>query len=165
MPRGLVNLDNVYQNNLGTFSKIIEVVLPVFYPEKFYNELFDAKDKSKQVFFSKMAYYGEIAVGALKAKLLPSKSGGVAALGVYIEVLAVLDPYREKGIGSQLLQYIEDECKEHFQHNIYVHVAANNEDSLKWYQKRGFEIEGEILKGYYKETDGSTDAYVLKKHF
>ena len=32
---------------------------------------------------------------------------------------------------------------------IYAHVWEANEEALEWYIKRGFEVEGEMVEGYY----------------
>ncbi|SCU95803.1 LAMI_0F03862g1_1 [Lachancea mirantina] len=160
MTRSPINLDNVYENNLGTFKKISDTVLPVSYPEKFFSDQFSTDAKQKELYFSKLAYFGEVAVGGVRAKLIANKSKGVKAAGVYIEILVVLEPYRSKGIGSKLLEYVIDECKNHFQHQIFVHVATNNSEGLKWYETKGF-VKQEELKDYYKDTRGSPDAVVL----
>lgn len=165
MPRDLTALDNVYENNLGTLVKLCNSVLPVQYPESFFQELFPkGKNAKKDTFFAQLGYYSEIAVGGVKAKLLPNKKGDVLPQGVYIEILVVLEHYRGKGIGGKLLSYVETECKKHFQHDIYVHVATDNESAINWYIKHGFVNEGIILKDYYKDTTGSPDCYILKKH-
>lgn len=160
MSRSLINLDNVYSNNVGTFQKIVNTTLPVNYPEEFYQEQFKS---GKDTIFAQLGYYGEVAVAGVRAQLIANKNGGVKAAGVYVQILAVLENYRGKGIGSQLLLFVEEQCKKHFQHNLYVHVATDNEKALSWYQKKGFKVEGDVLKGYYKDTTGSSDAYVLKK--
>lgn len=161
-----MSVDNVYANNLGTFKKIINVSLPVEYPDSFFEELFsnNSSSSSTGVYFSQLAYYGEIAIGAVKARLIANKKGGVLPAGVYIEVLAVIEAYRGKTAGSLLLNYIEQKCKENFQHDLYVHVATDNEKAMQWYEKHGFVKEGEELKNYYQQTKGSSDAYVYKKN-
>ncbi|SCV02517.1 LAME_0H02300g1_1 [Lachancea meyersii CBS 8951] len=161
MSKSPVNLDNIYANNVGTFRKITNTVLPVNYPEKFFNEQFD--DKYKGTFFGQLGYFGEVAVGGIRAELLANKNGGVKPAGVYVQVLAVLEAYRGKGIGSKLLKYVEEQCKTHFQHKLFVHVAVDNKEGLEWYKGHGFEVEGDELKDYYKDTTGSPDAYVLVK--
>ncbi|CDO93161.1 unnamed protein product [Kluyveromyces dobzhanskii CBS 2104] len=161
MGRALVSVDNVYANNLGTFEKIINVVLPVEYEEEFFAEAVD--DSANGVFYSQLAYYGEIAIGAVKARLIANKNGGVLPAGVYIEVLAVLAAYRGKTAGSLLLNYIEEKCRESFQHDLYVHVATDNQSAIQWYEKKGFVKEGEVLENYYKDTTASKDAFVYKK--
>lgn len=163
MAGSLLNIDNVYQNNLGTFKKVIDSTLPVQYPDSYFNELFPKEGKPTGVFFSQLAYYGEIAIGAVKARLISNKNGGILPAGVYIEVLAVLEPYRGKGAGLMLLNYIEEKCKDNFQHDLYVHVATDNSSSVEWYEKNGFKKEGDILENYYKDTSGSPDAFVYKK--
>ncbi|QLL30983.1 hypothetical protein HG536_0A07980 [Torulaspora globosa] len=165
MPRDLTTLDNVYENNLGTLMKLSNSVLPVQYPESFFQELFPkGKNGSKDTFFAQLGYYSEVAVGGIKAKLLTNKKGEVLPQGVYIELLVVLEHYRNKGIGTKLLNYVESECKRHFQHDIFVHVACDNESAIEWYTKHGFVREGDVLKNYYKNTAGSPDCFILKKH-
>ncbi|QEU59912.1 Nat5 [Kluyveromyces lactis] len=161
MGRALVTIDNVYANNLGTFKKIIDVVLPVQYPGEYFEEVVDKN--AKGVFYAQLAYYGEIAIGAVKSRLIANKTGGVKPAGMYIEVLAVLEAYRGKTAGSLMLKFIEDRCKESFQHDIYVHVATDNESAIEWYEKNGFSRDGDILEKYYKNTTGSNDAFVYKK--
>lgn len=162
MSRDLVSLDNVYANRLGTFIKVTNTVLPMQYPDSFFQELVHGKN-NKDTFFAQLAFYSEIAVGAVKAKLIANKKGGLLPQGVYIEVLAVLSHYSGKGIGTKLLEYVATECKKHYQHALYVHVAADNQHAIEWYKKRGFEQEGDVLKDYYKNTMNSADALVLKK--
>lgn len=165
MPRDLTTLDNVYENNLGTMIELTNSILPVTYPDQFFEEILSkGKNGKNDTFFSQFAYYSEVPVGCVKAKLLPNTKGGILQQGVYIEVLVVLEHYRTKGIGQKLLSYVEEECRKHYQHSIFVHVACDNELGFKWYEKHGFERQGEVLKDYYKETSGSPDCLVLKKH-
>lgn len=165
MPRDLTTLDNVYENNLGTLMELSDSTLPVHYPDSFFQELFPkGKNAKKDTFFAQLGYYSEIPVGGVKAKLIPNKKGDILPQGVYIEVLVVLDHYQGKGIGAKLLNFVETECKRHYQHDIFVHVACDNKAALSWYKKHGFEQQGDILKDYYKESEGSSDCFVLKKH-
>ncbi|SCU82571.1 LADA_0C06392g1_1 [Lachancea dasiensis] len=161
MVKSPVNLDAVYSNNVGTFQKIANTVLPVKYPSKFFEEQFD--DKANTTVFAQLGYFGEVAVGGVRAELIASKNGGVQSAGVYIQILAVLEAYRSKGLGTALLNYIEEQTKSHYQHKIFVHVAVDNQEALEWYQRKDFRIEGDVLPNYYKETSGSPDAYVLLK--
>lgn len=162
MSRDLVSLDNVYANRLGTFVKLTNSVLPVQYPDSFFQEIVHGKG-GKDTFFAQLAFYSEVAVGVVKAKLIANKKGGILPHGVYIEVLAVLEHYTGKGIGTKLLEYVENEAKKHYQHDLYVHVASDNVHALNWYKKRGFEQDGDVLIDYYKNTKGSANAIVLKK--
>ncbi len=77
--------------------------------------------------------------------------------------LAVLSPYRNYGIGTKLLDYVINNAKKIFIHEIYVHVWIKNEEAIEWYLKRGFK-KNEIIKNYYKKLDNS-DAIVLTLEF
>ncbi|CAB4252893.1 similar to Saccharomyces cerevisiae YOR253W NAT5 Subunit of the N-terminal acetyltransferase NatA (Nat1p, Ard1p, Nat5p) [Maudiozyma barnettii] len=164
MGRDLINLDNVYANNLGMLEKICKTVNPsIEYPDNFFDELFP-KDTKKDTFFAQLAYYSEIPVGACKAKLYPKKKGDAYPKGVHIEVLAVLDQYQNNQIETKFLTYIFEECKKHHQHNVYIHVPVNSNNILDWYKDNGFESEGEPLKELFNTTEGSADGIMLKKH-
>ncbi|CAR27976.1 hypothetical protein ZYGR_0N04640 [Zygosaccharomyces rouxii] len=164
MSRDIVSLDNVYANRLGTFVKLTNSILPVQYPDSFFQEIVQNKN-GKETSFAQLAFYSEVAVGAVKAKLIANKKGGILPHGMYIEVLAVLEHYSGKGIGTKLLEYVESEAKKHYQHALYVHVASDNVRAITWYKKRGFEQDGDVLLDYYKNTTGSANALVLKKTF
>lgn len=80
MGRDICTLDNVYANNLGMLTKLAHVTVPNLYQDAFFSALFAedslvAKNKKpsskKDVHFTQMAYYSEIPVGGLVAKLVP----------------------------------------------------------------------------------------------
>lgn len=155
-----MSLGDVYESNLGTLMTLSNTILPVGFPESFFTEIFTSE---KGLFFTKLAYQNDVAVGTVKAKLLPNKKGGIFHSGVYIEFIVVLGYYRSKGIGKMLLDYIESESKRHFQHDIYLHVATDNVIGMEWYKKNGFKQQGDTLINYYKRTTGSPNAYIMKK--
>ncbi|KAI4176919.1 MAG: hypothetical protein LQ343_000776 [Gyalolechia ehrenbergii] len=70
----------------------------------------------------------------------------------YIQTLALLSPYRSKGIGTALLEaIITTLCTDPTYEgtaSIYAHVWEANEDALEWYAKRGFQV-GDMVQGYY----------------
>ncbi|KAL8679083.1 MAG: hypothetical protein Q9186_004623 [Xanthomendoza sp. 1 TL-2023] len=72
----------------------------------------------------------------------------------YIQTLALLSPYRSKGIATALLEaIITTLCLEHCYTgttSIYAHVWEENEEALEWYSRRGFHVSREVLKGYYR---------------
>ncbi|KAL8917459.1 MAG: hypothetical protein Q9208_007953 [Pyrenodesmia sp. 3 TL-2023] len=71
----------------------------------------------------------------------------------YIQTLAVLSPYRSKGLATALLDtIITTLCVEKVYEgvvSIYAHVWEANEEALEWYVKRGFQA-GEVVQGYYR---------------
>ena len=164
MGRKLVNLDNVYANNLGMLRKICEVENPsVIYQSSFFDELFP-KDTKKDTFFAQLAYYSEMPVGAIKSKLYPKKKGDNYPKGIHIEVMAVLDQYKDNAIEDEFLAYVSEQCKNHHQHNIYVHVPVTDESSISWYKEHGFEADEQPLKDIFTTKGGSVDGILLKKH-
>ncbi|KAI4281795.1 MAG: hypothetical protein L6R38_003424 [Xanthoria sp. 2 TBL-2021] len=72
----------------------------------------------------------------------------------YIQTLALLSPYRFKGIAAALLEVIVTTlCKEQCyagMTSVYAHVWEENEVALQWYVRRGFQVSKEVLKGYYR---------------
>ena len=74
-----------------------------------------------------------------------------------LEMIVVDPSFRNMGIGKSLINYFlenyYDKNKE-----IYLEVAANNENAINFYKKMGFELSN-IRKKYYKEID----AYIMKK--
>ncbi|ODV69703.1 acyl-CoA N-acyltransferase [Hyphopichia burtonii NRRL Y-1933] len=170
MGRDIIALDSLTVNNIGTFKKINEVVLPTRYGENWYKDSLN-KDQIVQ-----LGYYAELPVGAVKAKAIntsyknpnheasqqTSNQTNIIPNAVYIESFAVLKAYRDLGIGSRLLQYVIDKTKEKFIHQIVIHVHVDNKHAIDWYLKKGFTKDDEILKDYYKEQGLSNpDAVIL----
>ncbi|KAL8716197.1 MAG: hypothetical protein Q9220_000102 [cf. Caloplaca sp. 1 TL-2023] len=73
----------------------------------------------------------------------------------YIQTLAVLSPYRSKGIATALLDsIISTLCREEYYSGniktIYAHVWTENEEALEWYVRRGFRVSEGVVEGYYR---------------
>ena len=68
-----------------------------------------------------------------------------------IEYIGVLEQYRNKGIGSKLMEYLNDK-------NISLEVDINNEIAIKLYEKYGFK-KVSIRENYYN----NHDAYLMVK--
>lgn len=46
---------------------------------------------------------------------------------------------------------------------IYAHVWEANEEALEWYLKRGFEVGGEVVEGYYRKLRPSGARVVMRR--
>ncbi|KAI4102033.1 MAG: hypothetical protein L6R37_004645 [Teloschistes peruensis] len=72
----------------------------------------------------------------------------------YIQTLALLSPYRSKGIATMLLDSIlATLCREPIYYGtqfIYAHVWEMNEEALEWYKKRGFMVCEDLVGDYYR---------------
>lgn len=82
--------------------------------------------------------------------------------------LATLAPYRNRGIGSALLNSLISYYESHATDpalstvdEIMLHVQTSNEDAIRFYQQFGFE-RGELVEGYYKRIE-PPDCFVLRK--
>lgn len=169
MPRDIISLDDLTLNNLGVFKKINQVCLPTSYPDEWYQDSLN----SDQI--TKLAFYSELPVGAVKGKAivtsrkgdnyessqqqqLPSESVPNA---VYLESFAVLESYRNLGIGAKLLEFVIEETKRRFMHEVLLHVHVENTQAIEWYLKHGFSKNDEV-KDYYKQQGLSNpDAVIL----
>ncbi|KAL8973500.1 MAG: hypothetical protein Q9197_002257 [Variospora fuerteventurae] len=71
----------------------------------------------------------------------------------YIQTLALLSPYRAKGIATALFKAIITTLCTQKEYegtaSIYAHVWEANEEALEWYVKRGFQV-GDVVQGYYR---------------
>lgn len=167
--RDITSLDDLTVNNVGMLRKINDSSLPTRYGDEWYQEALN----SDQIVA--LAYYSELPVGGVKARpinLLSDTSTFEAVVGaklapkmvpnaVYIESLAVLEAYRHLGIGKKLLEYVIEQTKGKFIHEIYVHVHVDNSKAIEWYEKQGF-TEEEMVKDYYKSQGlENPDAKVL----
>ena len=68
-----------------------------------------------------------------------------------IEYIGVLEEYRNKGIGSKLMEYLSDKP-------ISLEVEINNKYAIKLYEKYGFK-KVSVRKNYYN----GNDAYLMVK--
>ncbi|KAH3664311.1 hypothetical protein WICMUC_005839 [Wickerhamomyces mucosus] len=153
-----IDLDDITIHNKKLLQVINEKTLPIIYDKEFYNNPLNG--------FSKIAYYGEIPVGIIKAKLIVPSNHSIPT-SIYIESLAILKPYRNLGIGKKFIEFIKDEAKRSYLHEIKLHVwnHKSNTKLIEWYQNLGFEIKEELID-YYKKFDLETpNAYLLSIKF
>lgn len=167
-----INIEPVTPFTLPSYRRIITLLLPIRYPDKFYKDTIANTSESS---LARVAVWLERAIlnqkkhgstsstsdpAAVERKLIggiqcrvehnPSMPDGERQL--YIQTIGVLAPYRQLGIATQLLeeiimtviQYHEDVT------SIYAHVWEANTDALEWYSRRGFSIESGVIDGYYR---------------
>lgn len=73
---------------------------------------------------------------------------------IEIEYIVVNNNYKNIGIGSKLLKYIEHDIK-----NITLEVRKSNNIAIEFYKKNGYKIEA-VRHNYYKTEDG----YLMMKN-
>ncbi|KAL5051022.1 hypothetical protein BDW71DRAFT_81740 [Aspergillus fruticulosus] len=97
-----------------------------------------------------------------------SEEDGQEPANLYIQTLHLLSPYRGRGIAASLLNSLlfastpttkvsslsdyelSDLVKHYNIRSVTAHVHEANEDGLKWYISRGFQVEEEIVENYYR---------------
>ena len=81
----------------------------------------------------------------------------------HIMSIGVLDKYRNKGIGSQLIKKIESDIENSYKKGkITLYVKADNDIAIKFYKKNGFENE-KLVKNYYNSFENNDAYYFVKK--
>ena len=79
----------------------------------------------------------------------------------YVTNVAVLDPFRRKGVATALLQFVIESEKNNIEF-ISLEVRNSNESAISLYKKFGFKQEG-IRKHFY--TNPTEDALIMTKRF
>jgi N-alpha-acetyltransferase 50 len=145
--------------------RINTVVFPIQYNEGFYQDILKRNNEE----LNKFAYSNEFVIGAVCARVedMDLTSGKKR---MYIMTLAVLAAYRDRGIGSELLQSLLDYCTKQQStgqgdskiSEIALHVHISNDDAIRFYtEKFGFTL-GPIVENYYRRID-PPHCYLLHK--
>ncbi|KAH9858701.1 acyl-CoA N-acyltransferase [Lenzites betulinus] len=150
-----VSFAAVTPNNLGTVRKLNSVLFPIKYSEKFYGDIVrpDLED------FCQLIYYNDIPVGTMCCRVEVKDDRAK----LYLMTLAVLAPYRSRGIGSQSLKHLIDTAAAHTKPKIdaiYLHVQVSNADAKRFYERHNFSEVG-LYEGYYKKIVPH-DAWILQ---
>lgn len=81
----------------------------------------------------------------------------------HIESIAVMPRYKRKGIGTLLMQEMENICKRNGKRRIVLEVRERNRRAINFYKKLGF-VEHSILENYYMLSyRGSRNALFMVK--
>ncbi|KAF3399805.1 N-alpha-acetyltransferase 50 [Penicillium rolfsii] len=94
---------------------------------------------------------------------------GRVATNLYIQTLHLLSPYRGHGVAASLLNSLiwasppdsqgnfqVSEIVKHYNiRSVTAHVHEANENGLRWYVARGFEVQEGVVEGYYRKLEPS----------
>jgi ribosomal protein S18 acetylase RimI-like enzyme len=64
--------------------------------------------------------------------------------GPYLELLAVLPPFQNQGIGSSVLDWLERAARAQAARNLWVCASSFNAGALRFYERQGFVRVGEL---------------------
>jgi GNAT superfamily N-acetyltransferase len=137
MPAKELFYTGIHARNIGMVRKLLDVVLPVPYSDDFYRRLQEAPPE-----LARLVYYRDICVGVLGCRVEPgappAAAGSAAAPPrVYMTVLAVLAPYRDRGIGSALLRGALEAMEggriagAEGAREMYLHVWEENKEAVR----------------------------------
>lgn len=104
------------------------------------------KESFYNIFFKSLVYYNNGIKGIIVYDLLYDR--------IEIEYIIVDVEYRKRGIGTLLLNEIEQKGIK----NITLEVRESNKEAIEFYKKNGYRIEA-IRKNYY----GSENGYLMLK--
>lgn len=84
-------------------------------------------------------------VAEVDGRIVGTVIGGYDGRRGLIYHLAVSAPYRGRGIGSRLMDEVEARLRDRGCIRCYLMVVADNEDAIRYYEKRGWENMEHIL--------------------
>ncbi|KAG9241876.1 hypothetical protein BJ878DRAFT_204102 [Calycina marina] len=161
----------IEQENILPLRRINSLLLEIAYPDSFYKNILTSSHS-----FSRVIIWNQTSstvIGGIVCRIDPAFSSGadgksIAVEGnhdIYLQSLALLSPYRGKGLAAAALQDVVTYAARQDKINIrqlYAHVWTKNEDGLKWYASRGFMRDEHIIPGYYSRLNPDT-AYLLRR--
>ena len=133
-----ISIGPVNDGNLQILRAMTCSLLPVRYSDKFFKEC--VTDPRNEGLSAVVSYAGKV-VGWIRCRIEPFPNGmNRTSDQIYVQVLAVLAPYRRLGMATELLSNVLQQAAEREikASSIYAHVWERNEDGLEWYGKRGF---------------------------
>ena len=163
-------ISSIEQNHIQPLRRINSLLLPISYPESFYHNIL-TNNLSRVILWTDPA---PKVIGGIVCRLDPSLSPSSTSpspqyleeiYDIYIQSLALLSPYREKGLAAEALESIIAAAvaeKEVRIRDLYAHVWTNNLEALKWYAARGFKKEENVIQGYYRRLEPDT-AWILRR--
>lgn len=160
-----LTIEPVTSRTLQAYRRLITLLLPIRYPDKFYHEsLENATPDSIAlcVLWQEPGTPEPKVIAGIQCRRVDtpisptstSPNTSVTTLQtLYIQTLATLAPYRSLGVATALLDGAIATAIRKYQHvtSVYAHVWEANTDALEWYVKRGFEVEKGVVEGYYRK--------------
>lgn len=165
------------RDHIQPLRRINSLLLPVNYPDSFYNKIVDPSS----VNFSRVILWEDShtketkVVGGIVCRLDPALAPGSTprdlqtlegTFDIYLQSLALLSPYREKGLAAAALKSVITAATQQNDMKIrelYAHVWTDNTEALEWYTARGFHKDGPVINGYYQRLKPDTAFIVRRK--
>lgn len=167
-----VTIALIEQQHIQPLRRINSLLLPIEYPDRFYNDILAAGSK-----YSRIILWTDPepkVIGGVVCRLDPSLAPDhtlqnpvfiPGSFAIYVQSLGLLSPYRERGIASMALESVMKAAREEREYRVtelYAHVWTENLEALEWYGARGFTRDELPLVGYYHRLKPNT-AWVVRK--
>ncbi|KAF4445473.1 hypothetical protein FALBO_17181, partial [Fusarium albosuccineum] len=144
-------------SDLNALRRINALLLPVSYPDSFYQRAVDPAASGR---FSRVITWAHDGadhkvVGGVVCRVEPAldaNTHGQVPQNLYIQSLCLLSPYRSLGLVNAAVDNIIATAVSDPNLNvtsITAHVWTENEEGLKWYEGRGFQRDDQPIRGYY----------------
>jgi len=111
-------------------------------------EAFSPKNPTHDVYVY-LTYGSDLIVADIGGKVVGYISLMEMGMDAKILSFAVKKEFRNRGIGSRLLDTAIERCKEKGKSKVFLEVRVSNEAAQRLYKKKGFEIVGTIPNYYY----------------
>jgi ribosomal protein S18 acetylase RimI-like enzyme len=159
-------------DTLPSFRRMTSLLLPVPYPDKFYNDTINDQVASS---ISMLALWTDSptpthsqaakprVVSGIRCRLLANPPGSVTnEPSLYISTITTLGPFRGHGLASALLRRVTARAiREYGIETVTAHMWEANEEARVWYSKHGFKELHYDANYYRKLRPGG--AYLLEK--
>jgi ribosomal protein S18 acetylase RimI-like enzyme len=163
------SLARITAETLPSFRRMTSILLPVPYPDKFYNETIHDKVTNS---ISMVALWSDTStpsavrprvVSGIRCRLLAKSPGGqTQGPSLYISTITTLAPFRGHGLASALLRYVTARAIEDYSiTTVTAHMWEANEEARQWYVSLGFQ-EITFDPVYYHKIK-PTGAYLLER--
>lgn len=141
-------------------------LLPILYPAHFYTSILTDPSTNNLTRVALVLHHHHpnpssnpaaegVVIGGIRCRVETSPSEHTqqqhGRKKLYIQTLAVQPAYRRLGVATRLLQEVitavqaDEEVVQ-----VAAHVWVENEDALEWYRHRGFEVDTQVVEGYYR---------------
>lgn len=165
------SLRPISEADIPPLRRINNLLLPVPYSPDFYTRAADPTSTSGR--YSRVISYTHSdtvdkksnIVGGIVCRLVDDPSSAGENYNLYISSLSILSPYRGLGLVSSALDHVvatavlDKGCDVTA---VTAHVWTGHEESLGWYERRGFVKSETPVEGYYLKLRPSS-AWVVRR--
>ncbi|KIW00769.1 uncharacterized protein PV09_07750 [Verruconis gallopava] len=160
-----VDLVRITVDTLPSFRRMTSLLLPVPYPDKFYNDILTdevASRISMVAIWTDATTQASRVVAGVRCRLISHPAQTDPNPSLYISTLTTLAPFRGMKLARALLRQVTARAiHEYGVGTVTAHVWETNEQARKWYEKVGFKELSYNPEYYRKLKPGG--AYLLER--